>query len=140
MTSMFSFAMSGMRHFYVGNASRDLILQTWNKKVLNPTIIALPEFIQKPAKKIAWHHTSWLPWTLLRDNFPVVTDHARQIISLFWKCSYIWTGVFKDEYCEEPYTNRLDDERLESGLRLATSQKPSVNNISVTNKQLQFSR
>jgi len=45
--------MSGMRHFYASNVARDLILETLNKKVLKSTIIALPEFIQKPTKKVA---------------------------------------------------------------------------------------
>jgi len=46
----------------------------------------------------------------------------------------------RDEYCEEQNENRLDGERLESCLHVATSQISPDINILVTHKHCQFSQ
>jgi hypothetical protein len=52
----------------------------------------------------------------------------------FWNRLRLWTVVVRDEYCEEPYRNLLENEKLESYLCSTISQVyPSVK-ILVTNQ------
>jgi hypothetical protein len=69
---------------------------------------------------------------LPRDTFTILSNHARQMISLLWKYSCLWTVVFRDEYCEEPSRNRPDD--------VTASQINSAMNTWAANKPSQFSQ
>jgi hypothetical protein len=74
------------------------------------------------------------------DKFPVLRNHARQMTSLFGS-TYLCKQFFsKMSIVNNTSRNRLDDERLESYLRVATSQICSDINILVAKKQCQFYR
>jgi len=71
--------------------------------------------------------------------FPMCSNHAQQMIRVFGSV-YICEEFFsKMSIMKNPYRNQLKVERLAMCLQVGTSQISRDTNISVNNKQFQFS-
>ena len=73
------------------------------------------------------------------EKFPILSDHARKMCSLFGS-TYLCEQLFsKMQIIKNKGRNRLSDERLESCLRVAVSNTPANISKLVNKKQCQIS-
>jgi hypothetical protein len=75
------------------------------------------------------------------DKFADLSNHTRQMISHFWSTYICEQFLLKRNIVKKkPYRNRLDDERLESYICVATFQiSPDINALVTNKKCLLFS-
>jgi hypothetical protein len=96
-------------------------------------MITYPHSYEHPKSKC--HDTTRLDFCglcLPRHTFPVLSNHARQIISFVYICEQF---LSKLNIMKKPYRNLFDDGRLESCRCAATSEISPDINLLVTGKQ-----